>query len=295
MLPSLVNQGSRCIEATARVVNTRLHTSFNSNNFLRFCSSTTSSHHHSQSCSRATDVNGRQDERERWPAKSKILNVPSCQITTNHPLMSSQFVRGVSVYYPLRQESKDTKDGTEEESGVDNREDDEGEGKASSNERAEKRQEREKEPVSRHLSKDRSKIIPVETSMRYLKSAAYKEAYGDAPVWVPYRRNFPGQFAPKKTRKTCIRQDKLSTGNPCPICRDEYLVVDYRNVGLLKQFISPFNGEVLGWDKTGVCRRRQEQLLIAIDKAKDYGLITFDVPFREYDYKEYEKIYASYK
>lgn len=37
----------------------------------------------------------------------------------------------------------------------------------------------------------------------------------------------------------------ISTGNPCPICRDEYLVLDYRNVDLLKQFISPFNGAIL--------------------------------------------------
>ena len=41
------------------------------------------------------------------------------------------------------------------------------------------------------------------------------------------------------------RKDKITTGNPCPICRDEYLVLDYRNVELLKQFISPFNGAIL--------------------------------------------------
>lgn len=93
---------------------------------------------------------------------------------------------------------------------------------------------------------DRTKIIPVETSMRYLKSTAYETTYGEKPVWVQYRRNFKGQYAPLKTRKTCIRAGKISTGNPCPICRDEYLVLDHNNIDLLKQFISQHTGEVSG-------------------------------------------------
>jgi ribosomal protein S18 len=91
---------------------------------------------------------------------------------------------------------------------------------------------------------DRTKIIPVETSIRYLKSAAYQTTYGEQPVWVPYRRNFRGQHQPPRTRKTCIRAGRISTGNPCPICRDEYLVLDHNNVDLLKQFISEHTGEV---------------------------------------------------
>lgn len=90
------------------------------------------------------------------------------------------------------------------------------------------------------------------------------------------------------------RNQRLTSGNPCPICRDIYLVVDYRNTDLLKQFISPHTGAVIHWDKTGVCRTQQERLLIEIERAKDIGTITFDVIFREYDYSEYEKIYASY-
>lgn len=91
---------------------------------------------------------------------------------------------------------------------------------------------------------DRTRFIPVETSIRYLKSAAYTTTYGEQPVWVQYRRNFKGQFPPLKTRKTCIRAGKISTGSPCPICRDEYLVLDHNNIDLLKQFISEHTGEV---------------------------------------------------
>jgi small subunit ribosomal protein S18b len=43
------------------------------------------------------------------------------------------------------------------------------------------------------------------------------------------------------------RGGKISTGNPCPICRDEYLVLHHENVDLLKQFISPHTGEVLSY------------------------------------------------
>lgn len=135
--------------------------------------------------------------------------------------------------------------------------------------------------------KDRSRVIPVEMSVRYLQSSAYKTTYGDDPVWKKYRRNFKGQFPPKKTRKTCIRNNQISTGSPCPICRDEYLVVDYQNVELLKQFISPYTGAILPDSKTNICQKRLRELRIAVEKARDYGLLTFDVPFREYDYSEY--------
>lgn len=101
------------------------------------------------------------------------------------------------------------------------------------------------EPVASIKSDiDRTKIIPVEQSLRYLASEAYKETYGDKLVWEQYRRNHKGSFAPRKTRKTCVRKGMISTGSPCPICRDEFLVLDHRNLELLKQFISPQTGQV---------------------------------------------------
>lgn len=92
--------------------------------------------------------------------------------------------------------------------------------------------------------RDRSKIIPVETSIEYIESAAFKSTYGDKKVWELYRRVHKGQLPKKVTRKTCIRGNVIAVGSPCPICRDEYLVLDYRNLGLLKMFVSPHTGEV---------------------------------------------------
>ncbi|XP_050463246.1 28S ribosomal protein S18b, mitochondrial [Cataglyphis hispanica] len=132
-------------------------------------------------------------------------------------------------------------------------------------------------------------IVSVETSIKYMDSDAYKQTYGDNPVWKLYRRNYKGQRAPRKTRKTCVRGGIISTGNPCPICRDEYLIFDHRNVKLLKQFISEYNGETLSYLQTSICQKRHKELLIALINAKNYGTITFDVPIRQYNYFEWKQ------
>ncbi|CAH2066520.1 unnamed protein product, partial [Iphiclides podalirius] len=138
-------------------------------------------------------------------------------------------------------------------------------------------------------SKDRTKIIPVETSIRYLESKAYGETYGNNPVWKLYRRNHKGGIPPRKTRKSCVRGGIITTGNPCPICRDEYLVLDHRNTKLLQQFISEYTGQILEPFNTGLCQKKQKELLIAIERAWDQGYLTYDIPFRHYDYSLYIK------
>lgn len=93
--------------------------------------------------------------------------------------------------------------------------------------------------------RDRSKKISVETSIEYLNSSAYRSTYGDNLVWHGYRRVWGGgHFAPPKTRKSCIRFGVVTVASPCPICRDEYLILDHRNLDLLKQFVSPHTGKV---------------------------------------------------
>lgn len=139
----------------------------------------------------------------------------------------------------------------------------------------------------RNITKDRTQVIPVETSIRYLKSAAYKQTYMGKPVWVLYRRNHKGGIPPRKTRRTCIRGGQISTGNPCPICRDEYLVLHENNTDLLNQFICPHTGNILSYRKTGLCQKKHEELIVMIERAWDRGLITFDIPIRQYDYSEY--------
>ena len=66
---------------------------------------------------------------------------------------------------------------------------------------------------------DRSRVIPWEVSERYLESEAYDNIYGQSKVWELYRRNFAMGRTNRPTRKQCVRNGKISTGNPCPICR----------------------------------------------------------------------------
>ncbi|XP_077404857.1 small ribosomal subunit protein mS40 [Vanacampus margaritifer] len=120
----------------------------------------------------------------------------------------------------------------------------------------------------------------------YLESEEYTERYGTNPVWAGYRRNHKGGIPPQKTRKTCIRGDKIS-GNPCPICRDSNVIVHHQNVKLLQQFISPLTDMLYDPTRTGVCRKQQKKLTEAIKKAQDHGLLPFQIPYVEFAGADY--------
>ena len=88
-----------------------------------------------------------------------------------------------------------------------------------------------------------------------MESAAYNATYGTSKVWELYRRNIARGKSLKATRKKCIRHGKIATGSPCPICRDEYLVVDYRNTRLLNQFLTDYNAQMMDSLTTGTQNR----------------------------------------
>ncbi|KAB1261446.1 28S ribosomal protein S18b; mitochondrial [Camelus dromedarius] len=112
---------------------------------------------------------------------------------------------------------------------------------------------------------------------KYLDSEEYLNRYGSRPVWADYRRNHKGGVPPQRTRKMCIRGNKVA-GNPCPICRDQKLHVDFRNVKLLEQFVCAHTGIIFHAPYTGVCMRQHKNLTKAIQKARDYGLLRYHIP-----------------
>ncbi|XP_036284872.1 28S ribosomal protein S18b, mitochondrial isoform X3 [Pipistrellus kuhlii] len=121
------------------------------------------------------------------------------------------------------------------------------------------------------LEEDSLPISPYENEpWKYLDSEEYQTRYGSRPVWADYRRNHKGGVPPQKTRKTCIRKDKVA-GNPCPICRDHKLHVDFRNVKLLQQFVCAHTGIIFHAPYTGVCMKQHKKLTQAIQKARDHG------------------------
>ncbi|KAJ7317253.1 hypothetical protein JRQ81_003415 [Phrynocephalus forsythii] len=125
-----------------------------------------------------------------------------------------------------------------------------------------------------------------EKPWEYLESEEYIERYGNNAVWSSYRRNHKGQVPPQKTRKTCIRGSKVC-GNPCPICRDHNLLLDYRNVKLLEQFICPHTGQIYHPTRTGICMKKYKQLTNAIEQARDNGLLFFTIPFTSFEGQDF--------
>ncbi|XP_077446190.1 small ribosomal subunit protein mS40 [Stigmatopora argus] len=120
----------------------------------------------------------------------------------------------------------------------------------------------------------------------YLESEEYIERYGANPVWVGYRRNHKGGIPPQKTRKTCIRGDKIC-GNPCPICRDSNIMIHHQNVKLLQQFISPQTGMVYDPIRTGVCMKQQKKLSETINTARDHGFLPSQIPHVDFTGEDY--------
>ncbi|XP_053150157.1 28S ribosomal protein S18b, mitochondrial [Hemicordylus capensis] len=131
-----------------------------------------------------------------------------------------------------------------------------------------------------------------EKPWEYLESEEYIERYANNPVWFGYRRNHKGQIPPQKTRKTCIRK-KHVCGNPCPICRDQNLFLDHRNVKLLEQFICPHTGIIYHPTHTGVCIKKYKQLMQAIQKAQENGLLFFHIPFTNFQAEDCKNQHAA--
>ena len=60
----------------------------------------------------------------------------------------------------------------------------------------------------------------------------------------------------------------------CPFEADPDLRIDYKDIALLKRFLSP-RGKILPSRITGVSARYQRELSLAIKRARDLALIPF--------------------
>lgn len=125
-------------------------------------------------------------------------------------------------------------------------------------------------------------------SIKYMESDTYKRIYQGHLVWKLFRRNFRGTVPRHQSKHNCINQEGfLDSSYPCPICRDEYLVLHHENTKLIEQFIDPNTGRIFGIRDHHLCLKQYRNLIIAIDKAKDLGTLTFVVPERLYNYEDY--------
>jgi small subunit ribosomal protein S18 len=61
---------------------------------------------------------------------------------------------------------------------------------------------------------------------------------------------------------------------PCPYCRDKVDLVDYRDVGTLRKFVSD-KGKIRSRRITGACRRHQSQIARAVKRARELALLHY--------------------
>jgi small subunit ribosomal protein S18 len=72
------------------------------------------------------------------------------------------------------------------------------------------------------------------------------------------------------------RKGGPSTGRrkSCPYCRDKIEQVDYKDLSMLRRFISD-RGKIRSRRITGACRRHQSQVARAVKRARELALLPY--------------------
>jgi small subunit ribosomal protein S18 len=60
----------------------------------------------------------------------------------------------------------------------------------------------------------------------------------------------------------------------CALCRDRVAWVDYKNVALLRRYVSE-RGRIRARQATGTCARHQEEISVAIKTARELVLLPY--------------------
>jgi small subunit ribosomal protein S18 len=91
--------------------------------------------------------------------------------------------------------------------------------------------------------------------------------------------------AKQRTRKPARRRDKkagIGAGRrkSCPYCKEKVDQVDYKDVGMLRRFISE-RGKIRSRRISGACRRHQNQIATAVKRARELALLPYVSDARE--------------
>jgi len=77
-------------------------------------------------------------------------------------------------------------------------------------------------------------------------------------------------FNNKRTTNTSARQEKKY----CFFCVNNIAEIDYKNINLLRRFISSYS-KIVSRKRSGVCSKHQRQLANAIKRARIMSLLPF--------------------
>ena len=72
----------------------------------------------------------------------------------------------------------------------------------------------------------------------------------------------PGPYTGNRRRKYCY------------FCKEDIEVVDYKDFGTLRRFMSE-RGKIRSRRTTGACRRHQRQVAVAIKRAREVALLPY--------------------
>ena len=67
----------------------------------------------------------------------------------------------------------------------------------------------------------------------------------------------------------------LKKTKPCFFCVNGIKDIDYKDVDLMRRFISPYTAKIFARKKSGVCSKHQRKLAQAIKRARFLALIPF--------------------
>src|SRR5439155_26181724 len=77
-----------------------------------------------------------------------------------------------------------------------------------------------------------------------------------------------------RTRKRPSAKDLQTRRRNCYFCREKIEDVDYKNIGLLRRFVSE-KGKIRSRRITGACRRHQNQISVAVTRAREMALMPY--------------------
>jgi small subunit ribosomal protein S18 len=88
-------------------------------------------------------------------------------------------------------------------------------------------------------------------------------------------------MAKQRNRRSSTTRRRDRKGGPgsgrrksCQFCKDKVEQVDYKDIGVLRKFISE-KGKIRSRRITGACRRHQNQIARAVKRARELALLPY--------------------
>lgn len=79
-------------------------------------------------------------------------------------------------------------------------------------------------------------------------------------------------MAKQQSRKR--RPDPRRKKKPCAFCKDKNAVIDYKDVGVLRKYVSD-RSKIRARRVTGNCARHQREVALAIKNAREMALLPY--------------------